>query len=125
LTDDRDLQKQSSLEDESVGNEPLYASAATSSNKSPSSLITLNDKRPLFRRASVWSESPPAILRSPFDRLHTAESNAWLLLLASWGDVGRNRNGGYFHGRPTPRLPLHKEDNRIDEEQEMHETEYG
>ncbi|KAI1729318.1 connector enhancer of kinase suppressor of ras domain-containing protein [Ditylenchus destructor] len=55
------------------------------------SLFVGGDKRimqhqPLFRRASVWNESPPAMLRSPFDGLHDqSESNAWLLLLASWG----------------------------------------
>uniref|UniRef100_A0A915D6Q4 PH domain-containing protein n=1 Tax=Ditylenchus dipsaci TaxID=166011 RepID=A0A915D6Q4_9BILA len=57
------------------------------------SLVVGSDKRmlprqPLNRRASVWTESPPAMLRSPFDGLHhyQSESNAWLLLLASWGN---------------------------------------
>ncbi|KAI6177008.1 hypothetical protein M3Y97_00860400 [Aphelenchoides bicaudatus] len=115
FSDNRDLRKQSSFEDENVRNEPLFSVSA--SNRVPTSLITFSDKRPLFRRASVWSESPPAILRSPFDRLHAAESNAWLLLLASWGDVSKARNG-YIHSRPTPRLPLQKEGNTIDEENE-------
>jgi hypothetical protein len=75
------------------------------------------DKKPLFRRASVWSESPPAVLRSPFDRLHyAAESNAWLLLLASWGGT---RNGYQGGGRFTPRMPK----NTIEEEDEQ--AEYG
>lgn len=92
LSKDRD---QSSNEDENV-HEPLF------------SHITLNDKKPLFRRASVWSESPPAIsLRSPFDRFHNAESNVWLLLLASWGDVNRNN-------RYTNRLPLQIEEKNED-----------
>jgi hypothetical protein len=113
FSDDRDLRKQTSIEDE-----PIFSHSKNTTTRSPSSLITLNDKRPLFRRASVWSESPPAIsLRSPFDRLHTAESNAWLLLLASWGDVSRNRH--------AHRLQLQKEkNNRIDEEKMHFELEY-
>uniref|UniRef100_A0A1I7RZN2 PH domain-containing protein n=1 Tax=Bursaphelenchus xylophilus TaxID=6326 RepID=A0A1I7RZN2_BURXY len=66
----------------------LYRSPSPSGpTKSPTALI-LTEKRPIFRRASVWTESPPAVLRSPFDRLrYTEESNAWLLLLASWAET--------------------------------------
>lgn len=70
-------------EDETVYRSPSPSGPA----RSPSALM-LGEKRPIFRRASVWTESPPAVLRSPFDRLHCgSESNAWLLLLASWGDT--------------------------------------
>ncbi|CAK5077023.1 unnamed protein product [Meloidogyne enterolobii] len=44
------------------------------------SLLIPTGKQQLFRRASVWNESPPGTLHSPFK-----DSNSWLLLLASWG----------------------------------------
>lgn len=55
-------------------------------------------EREVSQSRSIWITmlyfSPPSIIRSPFDRLHAAESNAWLLLLASWGEVGKNRHNG-------------------------------
>lgn len=49
------------------------------------SLFGESPKRPLFRRASVWNESSSIKLKSPFAG-HSKDSNAWLLLLASWGN---------------------------------------
>lgn len=34
------------------------------------SLFVGSEKKHIFRRASVWNESPPVMLRSPFDKLH-------------------------------------------------------
>uniref|UniRef100_A0A1I8B061 PDZ domain-containing protein n=1 Tax=Meloidogyne hapla TaxID=6305 RepID=A0A1I8B061_MELHA len=48
------------------------------------SLLIPMGKQQLFRRASVWNESPPGTLHSPFK-----DSNSWLLLLASWGTDNR------------------------------------
>ncbi|CAD5217271.1 unnamed protein product [Bursaphelenchus okinawaensis] len=76
----------------------LYRSPSPSGpTKSPTALI-LTEKRPIFRRASVWTESPPAVLRSPFDRLrYSDESNAWLLLLASWAEtIPKNKARSQF-----------------------------
>ncbi|KAI6240863.1 hypothetical protein M3Y99_00394100 [Aphelenchoides fujianensis] len=112
LSDKQELRKQRSTEDPVVKHEEQQKS------KSPL-LMMIGDKRPLFRRASVWSESPPAVLRSPFDRLHyAAESNAWLLLLASWGENNRNRHNGGFPLRNTPRMLLPKDGIPIEEEDE-------
>ena len=70
------------------------ATATARKDKSPALMMIGERRPPLFRRASVWNESPPAVLRSPFDRLTVAaQSNAWLLLLASWGSGQRSRHG--------------------------------
>ncbi|KAI6201498.1 hypothetical protein M3Y96_00848400 [Aphelenchoides besseyi] len=120
LSDKQELRKQRSMEESVEKNEQKQQ------NKSPS-LMMIGDKRPLFRRASVWSESPPAVLRSPFDRLHyAAESNAWLLLLASWGESNRTRHNVAFAIRNTPRMLLPKNGIPIEEEDEdvLSSTEY-
>lgn len=54
------------------------------------SLYLGTDKRPLFRRASVCNESSLTKIRSPFAG-QSKESNSWLLLLASWGNNGKQQ----------------------------------